>query len=129
MENKGEKFSIKNRLKSFSYAFNGFVILIKEEHNARIHVFSAILALVLGFIFDIASAEWMAVIFSIGLVFSFELINSALENLADFASDEKHILIKKAKDMAAGAVLSSSITAFVIGSIIFLPKLLKLFYV
>jgi len=124
--NKGNDFSLMSRLKSFSCAINGFKILVREEHNARIHLIAAILVIVLGFVFQINMFEWVSIIFSIGLVFAFELINSALENIADFVSDEKHILIKKAKDMAAGAVLSASITAFVIGIIIFLPKLLKL---
>jgi len=124
--NKGHKFSFISRLESFSHAINGLKILIREEHNARIHLIAAILVIVLGFVFQINMFEWVSIIFSIGLVFAFELINSALENIADFVSDEKHILIKKAKDMAAGAVLSASITAFVIGIIIFLPKLLKL---
>ena len=124
--NKGNDFSLMSRLKSFSCAINGFKILVREEHNARIHLIAAILVIVLGFVFQINMFEWVCIVFSIGLVFAFELINSALENIADFVSDEKHILIKKAKDMAAGAVLSASITAFVIGIIIFLPKLLKL---
>jgi len=124
--NKGHKFSLISRLESFSHAINGFKILIREEHNARIHFIAAIIVVVLGFVLQINMFEWVSIIFSIGLVFAFELINSALENLADFVSEDKHTLIKKAKDMAAGAVLSASITAFVIGVIIFLPKLLKL---
>ena len=67
----------------------------------------------------------MAIVFSIGLVFAFEIVNSAIENLADFASHEKNEVIKKVKDLSAAAVLVSAIAAFIIGIIIFLPKILS----
>jgi hypothetical protein len=70
--------------------------------------------------------EWIAVIFSIGLVFSMELINSAIENTADFISLEKHDTIRKIKDLSAAAVLISALAALIIGLIIFLPKICAL---
>jgi diacylglycerol kinase len=120
-----EKFSIKKRLLSFTYAFNGLKILILEEHNARIHVVATIIALALGFILKISTFEWIAIIFAIGLVMAFEILNSAIENLANFVSSEKHEMIKKVKDLSAAAVLIAAITAFIIGIIIFLPKILN----
>lgn len=120
---KSNKFSIKSRLKSFTYAWNGLKILLKEEHNSRIHLVGAIIAMGLSFFFKISTFEWIAVIFSIGFVFAMELLNSALENLADFATTEKNEMIKKAKDLAAGGVLIAAITAGSIGCIIFAPKI------
>ena len=61
---------------------------------------------------------------AIGLVITSEIINSAIENISDFISPEKHDLIKKIKDLSAAGVLISAITAFVIGLIIFIPKLI-----
>ncbi len=116
-------FSIKKRLKSFSYAFNGFKILIKEEHNARIHLFAAIIAIILGVILHISTCEWLAIILSIGLVISLEIVNSAIENIADFISPQKHDKIKKIKDLSASAVLVGAFSALIIGFLIFLPKL------
>ena len=120
------RFSISKRLKSFKYAFNGLRILIKEEHNARIHLFATICVIIAGLFFNISINEWIGVIFSIGLVFSLEIINSSIENIADFISPEKHEMIKKIKDLSASGVLISAITAFIIGLIIFIPKILKL---
>ena len=37
-----KSFSIRNRLKSFDFAFNGFKLLLKNEHNARLHVLATI---------------------------------------------------------------------------------------
>ncbi len=121
---KQHKFSIKKRLKSFKYAFNGLMILVKEEHNARIHLFATICVVIAGFFLEISKIEWFAVIFAIGFVIALEIINSSIENIADFVSPEKHKRIKKIKDLSAAAVLVSAITAFVIGLLIFIPKLL-----
>ena len=100
--------------------------MIKEEHNARIHLFATICVIIAGLFFNISMNEWIGVIFSIGLVFSLEIINSSIENIADFISPEKHEMIKKIKDLSASGVLISAITALIIGLIIFIPKILKL---
>jgi len=120
---KREKFSIIKRLKSFTFALNGLKILILEEHNARMHLVAAILVIISGILLKISNAEWVAVTFSIGLVFALETINSAIENLADFVSPEKNDQIKKVKDLSAGAVLIGAIAALVNGLIIFIPKI------
>jgi len=122
-----KRFSIKQRLRSFPFAFNGLKILLREEHNARIHLVAAILAIIAGFGFKISSMEWLAVIFAIGLVFALELVNSALENLADFLHPDKHESIKKVKDLAAAAVLVAAMCALVVGLLIFVPKLASWF--
>ena len=118
-----EKFSWAKRLASFRYAFNGLKILIKEEHNARIHLFVACCVLIAGVLLKISTREWIAVIFCIGWVFALELINSTIENIADFLSKEKNESIKKIKDLSAGAVLVAAIASAIIGLIIFLPKI------
>lgn len=123
---KNQPFSIAKRLKSFVYAFNGFKVLIKEEHNARIHLVATLLTIGLGAWLEISLSEWIAIIFAIGFVFAMEIVNSAIETLADFVTTEKHETIKKAKDLAASAVLMSAICALIIGLIIFIPKILKL---
>lgn len=124
MDNK--KFSVKARIKSFGYAFNGIGTLLRNEHNARIHLAAAICAITAGFLLGITPAEWMAVIFAIGFVFSAEAVNSAIEYLADLISPEYNKLIKNAKDVAAAAVLIAAIAAAAIGAIIFIPKILNL---
>lgn len=119
---KEEKFSIAKRLKSFTYAFNGLRILLREEHNSRIHLFATVCVVVAGVIFRISSLEWVAVVFAIGLVFGGEIFNSAIEDLADVVCPERDERIKKVKDLSAAAVLMSAFTALIIGLIIFIPK-------
>jgi len=123
MKNKETKFSIKNRIKSFDYAFQGLLYYIKTQHNAWIHLLAAIIVIILGFIYKLNVTEWCFIIFAIGLVFSFEIINTALEYVSDLVSPEKNLKVKRIKDLAAGGVLISAITAAIIGLIIFIPKI------
>lgn len=122
-----EKFSFKKRLCSFGFAFRGIKLLIAGEHNAWIHCFAAICVITCGFLFSLSAPEWIAVIFAIGFVFSMEAVNSAIEALCDFVSPERDERIGRVKDLAAGAVLLAAITAAVIGSIVFFPKIIALF--
>ena len=121
-----KNFSINKRMQSFKYAFNGLRILLNSEHNSWIHLFVTVCVLTAGFLFKISAGEWIAVIFCIGMVFALELVNTAIENMADFVSKEYHPSIKKIKDLAAAAVLVGAIAAAVIGLIVFLPKIIEL---
>ncbi len=121
-----QKFSITKRLESFKYAFNGIAILLREEHNARIHMFVAICVCISGFVLNISSYEWIAIIMCIGTVISLEIINSAIENICDFISPEKHDQIKRIKDLAAAGVLVVTITSVAVGAIIFVTRILNL---
>jgi len=124
---KPPNFSIKQRIKSFTHAFNGLRIVFSEEHNAKIHLFAAVIAVILGFILGITSMEWVVIVFAITLVISMEIINSSIENIADFISPERNEMIKKIKDLSAAAVLVSAMAALIVGLIIFLPKIFVFF--
>jgi diacylglycerol kinase len=121
-----DKFSLKFRLKSFRFAFNGISSLLKNEHNARIHILAAAVALATGIVLKINFQEWCFIIIAIGLVFIAELFNTSLETIADAVDPEWNEKIRKAKDYAAAAVLISTITAVIIGGLIFIPAILKL---
>jgi undecaprenol kinase/diacylglycerol kinase (ATP) len=123
---KNKKFSIIERINSFKYAFNGLKILFQEEHNSRVHLFSTIVVIILGFILKISFNEWFALILSCGFVFVTEILNSSIENIADFISPQRNDHIKKVKDLSAAAVLISAIAALIIGLLIFSPKIYQL---
>lgn len=119
---KPQKFSFSKRIKSFAFALNGLKVLFQEEHNARVHLFATIIVTSTGIFFNLSSLEWVALIFAIGFVITVEIINTTVENISDFISPEKNNSIKKIKDLAAGAVLISALTALTIGLVIFIPK-------
>ena len=124
---KQEKFSIAKRLKSFTYAFNGLKVLFAEEHNSRIHLFATVCVIIAGALLKLSLLEWAAVAFAVGLVFSGEIFNSAIEDLSDVVCPERDDRIKKVKDLAAAAVLVNAIAAAVIGLLVFVPKIIQLF--
>ncbi len=118
------KFSLKNRKNSFVYAFHGLRYTIATQHNMWIHLFAAVLVIISGFVLKVSLTEWLLLIFAIGLVLSAEIFNSAVELLTDMISPETNPKAGLVKDIAAGAVLVSAITAAVIGLCIFAPKII-----
>jgi len=121
-----DKFSLKTRLGSFKFAFHGLWLLVKNEHNSRIHFLAAIIAITMGIILKIDPYEWSLLIIVIGIVFLTELLNSSLETLADFVNPEWNEKIRNVKDYAATAVLISAIISIIVGAFIFIPKILDL---
>lgn len=123
MKNNG--FTLRKRLRSFKFAFNGIKLLITKEHNAWIHCFAAVCVVIAGFILGLSATEWIAVVFAIGTVLAAEAVNSSIEALADLVSPGYNEAIKRTKDLAAGAVLILAIAAAIVGLIIFVPKIME----
>lgn len=125
MDGKGS-FSWKKRAKAFVYAWQGLRTLVKEEHNARLHMVVAFIAIVAGILLRISGLEWCLIAICIGMVISAEAMNSAVEALADRLSGDYDPLIGKAKDYGAAAVILLAVVSVVVGMIIFIPKLIDL---
>lgn len=129
LQQKQNKWKNRNFTSSFEFALTGIITAFKEERNIRSHVSSGAIAVILGLGFGLTVTEWLFLLFAICLVISFEMINSAIENVVDLASDYHFsMLAKNAKDMAAGAVLIVSGFALVTGLFIFLPKILAMIF-
>lgn len=120
-------FTLSARFKSFKYALEGIVLVLKTQQNAWIHAIATLLVLALGVFFTLTATEWLLLVLSICSVWVAESFNTALEFLADTITKDFHPLIKKAKDASAGAVLISSIGSAIIGFIIFVPKLYSIY--
>ena len=122
-----KRFSLVARAKSFTHALRGVWVLVKSTHNFWVHIFFAIIAIILGFLLKISHVEWMILVLTAGFVMVAEAINTAIEIDIDLTSPNYHPYAKDTKDVAAGAVLISAIVAIIVGIIIFLPKILILF--
>lgn len=114
-----EEFSIIKRAKSFTHAGRGVWVFLKSTHNAWIHIALLIIAVILGFYFQITILEWMMLVIVSGFVLVCEAINTAIEIDIDLTSPEYHPYAKDTKDVAAGAVLLSATTALIVGIVIF----------
>ena len=117
-------FSIKERLRSFRYAFEGLKSFFATQHNALLHLLMTVVVFSAAVFYNISKIEAVAVTLAAGVVWTAELFNTAIEKLADEISKEFHPSIKFIKDVSAAAVMLSAVAAFITGAIIFLPKLL-----
>ena len=127
--NPQKKWKNQDFTSSFEFAFTGILTAFKEERNMRKHMVSAILVIIAGLIFRVSMVEWLFLLMAVFLVIAFEIVNSAIENVVDLASNYHFsMLAKNAKDMAAGAVLVVSCYAAITGMIIFIPKVWALVF-
>jgi len=94
------------------------------EANVRRQVFVFFLAITLAAWLGLSAVQFAIVVVVSAAVISMELLNSALEALADAVHPDYDERIQRVKDMAAGAVLIVSVTALMIGISIFLFPLL-----
>jgi undecaprenol kinase len=118
-----------NFFASVKHALDGIGIILKEEKNMRSHALFGLIPLLLAWFFGSSPMEWIVIIFCIFLVIIMEFLNTIFENVVDLVTDyEYHPLAKKAKDIAAGAVLVTAFFAILIAAIIFLPKFVELYY-
>ena len=125
-ENK-RNFSLVKRAKSFTHAGRGIWIFLKTTHNAWIHLAVFALAVFFGFCFGITNTEWTTVFLVSGFVLVSEAFNTAFEIDIDLTSPTYHPYARDTKDVAAGAVLLSCVTAVIVGLIIFLPHFIDFF--
>ena len=116
--------SIRKNFRSYTYALNGIWITLKQENNFKIHILGGLIAIFLSFYLEINSSSWVIITTMIGLVLSIELLNTAIEKLADIVQPNKHPEIGIVKDIAAGAVFIISITSLIVGIIIFGGRLI-----
>ena len=117
----------KKLINSFKFAFKGIGSSIKSERNMKIHFTMMILVVLAGIILNISMWEWITCFILFGLVITLEMVNTAIEIVVDLVSPTFNDRAGRAKDIAAGAVLVNAIVAFIIGLLIFLPKVLDLF--
>jgi len=106
-------------LDSFNYAFEGIIHVLRTQRNLRIHFGIAIAVIVAAVWIGVGRLELIALLFAIAFVLVAEMMNSAIEGAIDASTTSFDPNAKLAKDIAAGAVLISSITALAIGYLVF----------
>lgn len=114
--------------RSFGYAFQGIRTCISSERNMKIHCLAAAMVIVFGIWLKLSVTEWCICLVLFGLIMGLEMVNTAVESVVDLVTEERKPLAKKAKDTAAGAVLIAAIMAAIVGCVIFLPKLWRVFF-
>jgi diacylglycerol kinase len=119
--------SFRRLFKSFQYAFKGLIKTYQEEQNLKVQMFIGLIVLITAWSFKVTNIEWCLLIFVISLVLLMELANSAVERVTDVLKPRINNYVKEIKDIMAAAVMLASISAVIVGIVIFWPHLLNYF--
>jgi diacylglycerol kinase (ATP) len=114
-------------IKSFGHAFEGLEHAYKRDQNLRIHFFIGTLVVIASIVLQVNPFEMGILGVMILLVMVTEMINTALERMVDLITKEHREDAKIAKDVAAGMVFLTAVGSLIVGVLIFLPHIIKLF--
>ncbi|MBA7571707.1 Undecaprenol kinase [subsurface metagenome] len=112
---------------SFKYAGRGILKVFRSERSFRLQLVIFALTVVTGLAFQITATEWIFIVLVSSMVLVSEMINTIIEYVVDLITEEYSIQAKYIKNIAAGAVLVSSLLAIVIGLIVFVPYFIEFF--
>ena len=122
------KYKTQNFSTTFKNARKGMRLTIKSERNIRIHMFIAVLVLITAYCLNFSITKFCILILTIAAVLSAEMFNSAIEFALDAVFHNKYSrMVGMAKDIAAGAVMVVSISAVMIGILLFVPVIINYF--
>jgi diacylglycerol kinase (ATP) len=109
-------------LTPFRVAFGGILHTFRTQRHMRIHLYVTFATLLAAMAFKLRLREILVLLFMITFVLVAEMFNSAIEATVDLASPNYHPLAKFAKDIAAGAVLITTVMAIIVGALIALGE-------
>lgn len=113
---------------SVRHASQGIAYAWRHGRNIRIQSVVAVFVLLCAFLFDVRRIEWLFLVLFIVMVLVLELLNTAIEFVADLVSPRFHEHSKIVKDVMAGSVLLAAVGAVIVGSVIFFPHLVDRFF-
>jgi diacylglycerol kinase (ATP) len=113
--------------KSANFAISGILHASKTQRHMRYHLYAVILILLLSFLLGIKKGEFLVLIVLAIIVITTEMINTAIEEIANVLFKEYDEKAKTIKDVAAGAVFITALGAAVTGYIILFRPLKGLF--
>lgn len=114
-------FSLLARLRSVRYALDGLAFMLRTQHNAWLHLAATVAVIAIGMELRVRPDDWRWLVVAIVMVWVAEAFNTAVEYVCDVVSPGYSEAVKRAKDIAAGAVLVCAAGAVVIGVITVWP--------
>jgi hypothetical protein len=109
----------KARIQSFGHAFRGLGDLLRTQPHARIHLLATVVVVVAGLMKGLDRLEWALIALAIAAVWTAEALNTAIEAVVDLVSPQWQELARKAKDVAAAAVLLATLGAVSVAVAVF----------
>lgn len=114
---------MKRFLKSFVYAFQGLEYTVRSQFNFKVHLLGFLFMILSSYYFSFSKMEFIICLILGFLVLIFEVLNTSIESMVNMVSPEYHILAKRAKDCAAGAVLLSAMLSIIVWTLIIYDKI------
>lgn len=105
-------------INKFALAFRGVAVGVRQQNSFLVDIPVAIAVVALAWFLQASRVEWCLLLFCIAVVFSAELFNSALEELAKAVTREENPHVRDALDIASGAVLVVAIGAAAVGIVV-----------
>lgn len=122
------KYKTQSFRNTFRNARKGMRLSLKSERNIRVHLIAGTLAIIMGFYFNFSITRFCILFMVIAGVISAEMLNAAIEFTLDSIYHNRYSkMVGMAKDIAAGAVMVVTIAAVMVGVLLFVPPLCKLF--
>ncbi|MFA5663954.1 diacylglycerol kinase [Castellaniella sp.] len=109
-------------VQAFGFSMQGLGAAWRHEAAFRLEVALAIVFMPLAIWLGHGPLEQLLLIGSIGLMLIVELVNSAIEALADAISTDHHPLLGRAKDLGSAAVLLATVLALATWVSLLLPR-------
>ncbi len=110
---------MKQFVKSLNNALRGIIYCIKSERNFRVHTVVALYVLAFSILFNLSTIQYAILFITIALVIGAEMVNTAIEKILDFISEDYNVVTKIVKDISAGFVTLFAILAIFEGFILF----------
>ena len=107
---------------SFKNAFAGLFYAFRTQPNFLVHFTLSGLAILAGIILEVSSLKMVGLIIMIAVGLAAEMINTAIESVTDLVTNGWQREAKIAKDVSAGMVLLTAISAVIVAGIILIPQ-------
>lgn len=118
---------LKRFKKSFGFALSGIDYALNSDQNLVIHFIVAFIVIIASILLAVSTFEMAILGLTILVVITTEMLNTSIEKAVDLVTKEHRVDAKIAKDVASGMVLIVALGSVIIGILIFLPHVLKLF--
>ena len=122
---KGKKIDpVTDIFNKFKYSFQGFAYCYTHETSFIFETIAVILAIIMGFVFQIQPHYWVFSLVSLLLIMEIEFLNTAIEAVVDLVTDKYHPLAKIAKDCGSAATCMATIVAAIVHIYIYIWPLI-----
>jgi diacylglycerol kinase len=120
-ERSRKSFNISNRLQSFVHAKSGLGFMLRTQHNAWLHLAATLTVVAAALFLGVGLEDWRWLVVAIVTVWVAESFNTAVEHVCDVVSPGYSVSVKRAKDLAASAVLVCAAGAVFVGAVTLWP--------